>query len=414
MNFNQIIKIMVVVDLFEETMRSISGNKVRSSLTMLGIVIGIASVITMVAIGQGSKKSIESSIESLGSNLIMVSPGSQRGNGINTGRGSAQTLTLEDSNAIKNQLENIKDIAPQIGGNFQIVAKGANANTQIIGTTPGYFTIRNVKVASGNFFNDLHDESLAKVAVIGSTTKDDLFGENVDPIGQTIRINGIEFYVIGITESKGGTGPNNSDDAVYVPFNTVQHYLSGNKYISSISITTESQEVMTTVQAQIKQLLLSRHGIADQSKADFSIMNQNDILETASSITGTLTLLLSSIAGISLLVGGIGIMNMMLTTVTERTKEIGLRKAVGTKKIHISLQFISEAVALTFLGGTIGIVLGWISAWGITKFAGFDTQMSSWSIFLAFGVSALVGIIFGYYPARRAANLSPMEALKYE
>ncbi len=401
-------------DLFSETIWSILGNRIRSGLTILGIVIGIASVITMVAIGQGSKKSIETSIESIGSNLINVSPGSQRGMSVSQGRGSAQTLTLDDAEAIKTQVENIKALAPQIGASFQIVAKGNNTNVQITGTTPEYTEVRNIKVESGSFFNELQNKTMAKVAVLGPDTRDDLFGENMDAIGQTIRINGMEFYVIGITESKGGSGFNNSDDAVYVPFDTVRHYLSGNDYISGISITAESQDVMTSVQDQIESLLLTRHGVSDSGEADFNVMNQNDILETASDITGTLTLLLASIAGISLLVGGIGIMNMMLTTVTERTREIGLRKAVGTRRFNIYAQFLAEAVVLTFSGGILGVLLGVLASFLISKFASVTTQMSTWSIFLAFGVSAVVGIVFGFYPARRAANLSPIEALRYE
>ncbi len=401
-------------DLIKETIWSVTGNKVRSGLTILGIVIGIASVITMIAIGQGSKKSIESSIESIGSNLLMINPGFQRNATVSQGRGSAKTLTLEDMNAIKEEINGIKAIAPQTGGSFQIVAKGNNTNTRIIGTTSEYVTVRNIKTSEGVFFNEMHNKNMSKVVVLGSTTRDDLFGENADAVGQTIRINGIEFYVIGITKSKGGNGQNNSDEAVYAPYNTVQHYLSSNDYLSSIDITVENKDEMTIVQDQIERLLLKRHGIADATNADFSIMNQSDILETASDITGTLTLMLSSIAGISLLVGGIGIMNMMLTTVTERTKEIGLRKAVGIKKKYISMQFLAEAVVLTFLGGLIGVVLGFLATYVITEFFGVNTQMAYWSVFLAFGVSAAVGIIFGFYPAQRAANLSPMEALRYE
>ena len=401
-------------DLFRETIWSVLGNKVRSSLTILGIVIGIASVITMIAIGQGSKKSIESKIESIGSNLIMINPGVQRGTSVSQGRGSAQTLTVEDMQAIKDEIEGIKAIAPQTGGSFQIVAKGNNTNTRITGTTPDYATVRSITTSEGTFFNELHNKNMSKVVVLGSSTCDDLFGENADVVGQTIRINGIEFYIVGVTKSKGGNGSNSSDEAVYVPYSTVQHYLSSSDYLSGISVTVENKDDMTMVQNEIEKLLLARHGITDSSSADFNIMNQSDILETASSITGTLTLLLSSIAGISLLVGGIGIMNMMLTTVTERTKEIGLRKAVGIKKVYISLQFLSEAVVLTFIGGIIGVLLGFVATFVMTKFFSINTQMAYWSVFLAFGVSALVGIIFGFYPARRAANLSPMEALRYE
>jgi putative ABC transport system permease protein len=402
-------------DLFKETIWSLSANKVRSGLTILGIVIGIASVIALVAIGQGAQNSIAKNIEAIGSNLIIVSPGSQRVGGINQGFGSAQSLTAEDADAIKNEISNISAVAPAITKRSQVTARGNNTNTQILGTTGDYLMVRNVAIDSGSFFNDQQMKTSAKVAVIGPTTRDDLFGTGVDPIGQTIRINKMDFTVIGMTVAKGGSGFSNQDDVVYVPLSTAQHYLSGNEYLSNVSIAAVDQASMTSVQQQVSDLLLQRHKISDSANADFSIMNQNDIIATASSITSTFTILLSSIAGISLLVGGIGIMNMMLTTVTERTREIGLRKAVGIRKIYINLQFLAEAVVLTFLGGAVGVFLGWMASLLITHFiSSLTTSISLSSILLAFGVSAGVGIIFGFYPARRAANLSPIEALRYE
>ena len=402
-------------DLFKETIWSLSANKVRSGLTILGIVIGIASVIALVAIGQGAQNSIAKNIEAIGSNLIIVSPGSQRVGGINQGFGSAQSLTVDDADAIKNEISNINAVAPTITKRSQVTAKGNNTNTQILGTTADYLTVRNVTIDSGSFFNDQQMKTSAKVAVIGPTTRDDLFGTGTDPIGQTIRVNKMDFKVIGVTIAKGGSGFSNQDDVVYVPLATAQHYLSGNQYLSNISIAAIDQTSMASVQQQVSDLLLLRHKISDPTQADFSIMNQNDIIATASSITSTFTILLSSIAGISLLVGGIGIMNMMLTTVTERTREIGLRKAVGIRKIYINLQFLAEAVVLTFLGGVMGVILGWIASLLITHFIStLTTSISLSSILLAFGVSAGVGIIFGFYPARRAANLSPIEALRYE
>jgi putative ABC transport system permease protein len=393
----------------------LAGNKVRSGLTILGIVIGIASVIALVAIGQGAQNSIAKNIEAIGSNLILVSPGSKRVGGISQGGGSAQSLTAEDADAIRSGISNINAVAPSVSKRYQITAKGNNTNTQVIGTIGDYLTVRNVTIDSGSFFNDQQIKSSVKVAVLGPTTRDDLFGANADPVGQTIRINKIDFQVIGVSAAKGGSGFSNQDDVIYVPLATAQHYLSGNQYVSNISIAAIDQTSMTSVQDQISTLLLSRHKISDSTQADFSIMNQNDIIATASSITSTFTILLSSIAGISLLVGGIGIMNMMLTTVTERTREIGLRKAVGTRKIYINLQFLAEAVVLTFLGGITGVILGWIISLVITRFiSSLTTSISLSSILLAFGVSAGVGIIFGFYPARRAANLSPIEALRYE
>lgn len=405
----------MITDLFKETIRSLSTNKVRSGLTILGIVIGIASVIALVAIGQGAQNSIEKNIEAIGSNLIMISPGSQRVGGISQGGGSAQSLTVEDADAIKNEIENIKAVAPSVTRRYQITAKGNNTNTQVIGTTGDYLAVRNVTIDSGSFFNDQQLKSSAKVAVLGPTTSEDLFGIGIDPVGQTIRINKMDFLVIGTTVAKGGSGFSNQDDVAYVPLTTAQHYLSGNQYVSNISVAAADQTSMAAVQDQISTLLLARHKISDSAQADFNIINQNDIIATATSITSTFTILLSSIAGISLLVGGIGIMNMMLTTVTERTREIGLRKAVGIRKIYINLQFLAEAVVLTFLGGITGVILGWIASLIITHFvSSLTTSISLSSILLAFGVSAGVGIIFGFYPARRAANLSPIEALRYE
>jgi putative ABC transport system permease protein len=405
---------MVAMDLLKETSSSLSSNKVRSGLTMLGIIIGIASVITMVAIGQGAQSSISDRIQSIGANLIIISPGAQRTSGISAGQGSSTTLTLDDATAIGSGVQNISGVAPEDTHRYQVTAKGNNTNTQVTGTVPSYTDVRNVAVDMGMFITEYQQQTSAKVAVIGPTVRDDLFGTDADAIGQTIRIKNIDFQVIGVTVSKGGSGFNNADNAIYVPITTEQHYLSGDTYVTTVGISAANATIIPAVQQDVTDLLLQRHGILDPTAADFSIMNQADIIATASSVTGTFTILLASIAGISLLVGGIGIMNMMLTTVTERTREIGLRKAVGIRKLYINLQFLIEAVMLTFLGGALGVVLGWAAALLVSKFASLTTQISLSSVLLAFGVSAAVGILFGFYPARRAANLSPMEALRYE
>ncbi|MDY0143502.1 MAG: ABC transporter permease, partial [Bacteroidales bacterium] len=284
-------------DLIQEVMWSLMGNKVRSGLTILGIVIGIASVITMVGIGQGSKKSIETQIESIGSNLIMIMPGSQSVGGVRQSSGSAQSLTEEDVDILKEKVSSIKAIAPAVTGNYQITAKANNSNTQVIGTTVDYTSVKNVTVESGSFFTESQVRSSAKVAVIGPDTRDDLFGEEANPIGQTIRINKVIFQVIGVTKAKGGSGFNNQDDIVYVPMKTSQNYLAGNDYISNINITVNSQDEMTLAEEQITATLLESHGIESEEDADFRTMNQNDIISTASSITSTFTILLSSIAG---------------------------------------------------------------------------------------------------------------------
>jgi putative ABC transport system permease protein len=408
---------MKIKDILEETYSALFSNKTRTGLTMLGIVIGIASVIAMTAIGQGSKNSISSSIESIGANLIMITPGAQRsfGGGPSAARGGAQTLTLGDADAIQSQISNVAGVVREVSSRKQVVGTGTNTNTNIIGTEPSYATVRNVSVDEGSFISDQNVTDSAKIAVIGPTTRDDLFGTDAtDVVGQKIRIAGIEYTVVGITVAKGGSGFSNADDAIYVPYTTAQRYLSGNKYLSEIDVSAQTSDASSQVQADITTLLLDRHNITDTTKADFSTMNQADILATASSVTSTFTTLLAAVAGISLLVGGIGIMNMMLTTVTERTREIGLRKAIGAKRKDINTQFLTEAVVVTFIGGTIGIILGWLISFLLTYFGVLQAQVSISSILLAFGVSTVIGIIFGYYPARHAALLNPIDALRYE
>lgn len=408
---------MKLKDLLQETYTALSANKVRSGLTILGIVIGISSVIAMVSIGTGASNSISSSIQSLGSNLIQVTPGAQRGQGFqaSAGRGSAKTLTQGDADAILKNVVNVQAIDSEVSGRYQVTAKGTNTNTSVTGVTAAYPAVRNVEIDEGAFISDTQNDSAAKVAVIGPTTRDDLFGEGATGIiGQTIRIKGMEFKVIGITKTKGGSGFMNQDDVIFIPVKSAQRYFSGDQYLSTIAIQASAPDAMTQVQADVTNLLLDRHHISDSSAADFSVLNQNDILGAASSVTNTLTYLLAAVAGISLIVGGIGIMNMMLTTVTERTREIGLRKAIGARKSDIEKQFLIEAIALTLIGGTIGVMLGWLIAFLVNLTGLLQTSVSISSVLLAFGVSALIGIIFGYYPARRAASLSPIEALRYE
>lgn len=407
---------MKFIDTLQETYEALSGNKARSGLTILGIVIGISSVISMVSIGQGAQGSIQASIQSIGSNLILVMPGFQRGVGsqVSGGRGSAQTLTQEDANAIAAEVSGVQATAPELSGRYQITTTGKNTNTSVTGTVSAYPGVRNVTIDLGSFISDQNVKSLAKVAVLGPSTRDDLFGTGVDPVGQTIRIKGIVFKVIGVTKTKGGTGFGSQDDMIFVPLSTAQQFLAGSSRVSTISIQASGSDVMTQVQQDVTSLLLSRHNIATPSLADFQVLNQADIVSAASSVTQTFTILLAAVAGISLVVGGIGIMNMMLTTVTERTKEIGLRKAIGAKRSEINLQFLVESIMLTLIGGLIGIALGWGVSAGLQSFGIIQTQFSTMSVFLAFGVSATIGVVFGYYPARRASRLNPIEALRYE
>ncbi len=407
---------MTTADLLQETFGALRSNKVRSGLTMLGIIIGISSVIALVAIGAGAQASIQNSIQSLGSNLVQVTPGAQRqfGAGVSLGRGSAQTLTQADAEAIAAQVTEASAVTSEVSGRYQVVAKGMNTNTSVDGVTDTYPAVRNIQIDEGTFVSAENNKNLAKVAVLGPTARDDLFGVGAEAVGQTIKIKNVEFKVVGITAAKGGTGFGSQDTMIFIPLSTAQHYLSGSQFISTISVQASSAGAMTQMQADITSLLLARHNIADPTQADFSTLNQADIVASASTITDTLTYLLAAVAGISLVVGGIGIMNMMLTTVTERTREIGLRKAIGAKRSDINKQFLIEAIMLTGIGGLVGITIGWSISFGITYLGILQTSVSFSSVALAFGVSAGIGIVFGYYPARRAAALNPIEALRYE
>jgi putative ABC transport system permease protein len=403
---------MRIGDLLNEAIFAVSANKVRSGLTILGIVIGIASVIAMISIGQGAKGQITQSIEGLGSNILTVMPGGARIGAMFMGRGSAQTLKEEDVNVLK-PIQGVLDVVPITQRTFQIVAlNGNNTRTTIIGASQGIFAVREISIESGSTFNEEQVRNISKVAVLGKNIANDLFGEE-NPVGKTIRISGINFKVIGVAAPKGGAMGLVFDDMVYVPITTMQKTLARSDYLTSILIKGEKKDLLSQIQQEAISILAEKHRV-DPQNPDFSIISQEDILSTLTQVTNTMTIFLAAIAGISLVVGGIGIMNMMLTSVTERTREIGLRKAIGAKNREILSQILTESVLLTFLGGAVGIFIGWLISLGISKFAQISTQVSLFSILLAFGVCTGIGIFFGYWPAKKAAKLNPIEALRYE
>ncbi len=406
---------MELNELIAEALNTLRVNTLRTFLAILGIVIGIGSVIALISLGQGSQASITNQIESLGANLLTISPGSTRGGFIQGGAGSANTLTLEDAQAISTStsVTNIANVSPEYSSRAQVTAEGNNTNTSITGVMAIYSTIHKIGIAEGRFITDSDDTRQTKVAVLGPTVVTDLFG-TANPLGQSIRIKGQAFKVIGVTVSKGGSGPLNQDEVIYIPLSTAQKDIFGSTSLTSISVEAKNSSVMTAAEDEVGYLLLDRHKIASPTNADFSIFSQSDILNTASTVTGTFTALLSGIAAISLIVGGIGIMNIMLVTVTERTREIGLRKALGAKKKDIITQFLIEAILLTFAGGVIGMIFGVLTSAVLSKLISIPFAISAASVALAIGVSAAIGILFGWYPARKAANLQPIEALRYE
>lgn len=408
---------MEITEILREAINALTLNKMRTALATLGIVIGIGAVIALMSLGASGQKAVSQQIQSLGSNLLTIAPGAQNAGGIRGAGGATTTsLTYNDAKAIMSsaQITTVANVSPELSRRAQVTAGRNNSNVQVIGATAIYPTVHNVALNSGSFITTADIDGITKVAVVGPQVVSDLFGDGANPIGQSIRINKIAFRIIGVTVSKGGTGFLNQDDVIYVPLTTAQKQIFGVDYLGSISVQTKSEQVMTEAENQVGYLLLARHKLHDPTQADFTIISQQDIIGAASSATGTFTALLSGIAAISLLVGGIGIMNIMLVTVIERTREIGLRKALGaTRKVVIS-QFLVESIILTVVGGILGMLLGSILSFVISTLLKLPFTLSTSSILLALGVSGVIGIIFGWYPAQKAAQLSPIEALRYE
>ena len=395
-------------------LRALRRNKMRSMLTALGIIIGVASVVAMVAVGNGAQARITSQVSALGQNLLTVFAGSKKSGGVNSGLGSASAITLADAEAIQREVPDVAAVSPEVSVTAQAIANGRNWSTTVVGESPDYLLIRDWKLAAGSMFNDSDIRSAAKIAVIGSKTANELFGP-LNPVGQSVRIKNIPFTIVGLLESKGaGMGGANQDDRILIPYTTAMKRLTGDRYLRSVNVEIRSADRMDIAQQQITSLLHQRHRLTSDQSDDFNIFNQKEIADTVNSISKIITLLLGSIAGISLVVGGIGIMNIMLVSVTERTREIGIRIAVGAQPGDIRLQFLIEAVTLSLLGGLIGVLCGVGASHLVGIFTDFKAVVSSGSIILAFGVSSVIGIFFGFYPAHKAAALDPIVALRYE
>jgi putative ABC transport system permease protein len=407
---------MTLLMIIRVAFRALVRNKMRAALTMLGIIIGVSAVIAMVSIGQGASASVQAQIESIGTNLLFVSAGAQNVGGVRSGTGDTgnQNLTVDDLEAIKREVPSVSMVTPSVNARSQLVAGNMNWNTNVTGVSEQYPDIRKWPVASGSFFTDADVRTAARVIVIGRTLADNLY-PGADPIGQDIRVMNLPFRVVGVLAAKGQDQQGrDQDDVAFAPYTTVQKKILGRDRIQISYVSAISQDATYTAQSQITDLLRQRHKLSANEPDDFTVRNMTDIAEAANETSKTMTILLACIAGVSLLVGGIGIMNIMLVSVTERTREIGIRMAIGARSSAVRSQFLIESIVLSLTGGAIGIVLGVVLSLAIPKFLGWPTLVSMMAIVGSVLFSAAVGIFFGYYPARKAASLDPIEALRYE
>ena len=406
-----------IPDTLKISLRAIRINKMRSGLTMLGIIIGVGSVIAMLAVGTGASEKIKAQLAGMGTNLLLVHPGSTTSGGLRMGMGSQPTLTKDDADAILREIPKVQDVAPVLSGAAQVVYGNQNWSTGVYGSTPGIFVVRDLMLIAGRSFTEQDVRSATKVAVLGQTVVTNLFG-SANPVGQVIRIKKLPFTVIGVLAEKGQSMQGqDQDDIIYIPVTTAQKKIFGTAFpgmVRNIMVKVRNAHDLNAVENELNNLLRQRHRIGPREDNDFQVRNLTDMMQMAEQSARVMTLLLGAIASVSLLVGGIGIMNIMLVSVTERTREIGIRMAVGAKTWDIRLQFIIEALTLSLMGGVIGIVLGIGGATILSALAGWTTVVSPLSILLAFGFSALVGIFFGFYPAYKASLLNPIDALRYE
>ena len=406
---------MNIKNLLKIAVRALVRNKLRAFLTMLGIIIGVASVIAMLAIGEGAKRNIRDEMSSMGTNLIMIMPNMQQRGGVSLGASSSMVLKMNDVDALRNEATALSEVSPQISASGQVIYGNQNTRTTVYGVSEEYLAIRKLTIESGRIFNSTEVRGMSKVCLLGQTVVEDLFGEGSDPVGLSIRIKNLPFQIIGVLEDKGESGMGqDQDDLILAPYTTVQRRLAAIDYINGIYASAVTEEKSAQAIEEVTEILRRTHKLKESEEDDFRVMSQSELMETVSSITDIMTYLLGAIAGISLLVGGIGIMNIMFVSVTERTREIGLRMSIGGRGQDILRQFLVESIILSILGGALGVIFGYLIAKGAGSLMDSPTVITSRSVILAFAVCFAIGVFFGWYPARKAAGLNPIDALRYE
>jgi len=406
MNYSNLLRI---------ALRALVRNKLRAFLTMLGIIIGVASVIAMLAIGEGSKQKIRKQISSMGSNMVMVMPNFQRRGGVSLGSSSSMALKYSDVVALRSDAPDVSAVSPEVRASGQVIYSNQNTQTTIYGVSEEYISIKKLEVISGRTFTSNEVKNMSKVCILGQTVVENLFGAGADPVGLSIRIKNLPFQIIGTLKDKGESGMGqDEDDLIIAPYTTVQRRLAAIDYINGIYTSAVSEEKSSAAKAEVEEVLRRTHKLKESAENDFRVMSQSELLNTISSITDVMTYLLGAIAGISLLVGGIGIMNIMFVSVTERTREIGLRMSIGGRGKDILKQFLAESIILSILGGVMGVIFGYLLARLAGSLMSTPAVVRTQSVVLAFAVCFIIGVFFGWYPARKAANLNPIDALRYE